>query len=233
MAAPIAYEQPTLKKAWEAFVAHIPTMLIVWVATGILTGLGAAVRWLFSFIGSSLSGPSLGSALDGSSQALILGNILGEMGQFPFTVLSTLVGVLFAAVPAMYYETGEIIAVDRAFETLLKRPWRYLLAGVLFTVVMLIGFLSCFFPGIAVALVTPVYVNKIFTTDMPILDAFSASFQAVYRSENLWAFIGIQLLALGMIVVVSLCTCFVGLLVAPAVAHFYVQNAAYRLGVLT
>ncbi len=34
-------------------------------------------------------------------------------------------------------------------------------------------------------------------------------------------------------VVVSICTCGLGLLVAPAVASFYVQNAAYRQGVLT
>ena len=80
---------------------------------------------------------------------------------------------------------------------------------------------------------TPVYVNKIFTTEMPVLDAFSSSFQAVYRSENGWTFVGIELLAGLLVVVVSLCTCGVGLLVAPAVASFYVQNAAYRQGVLT
>jgi uncharacterized membrane protein len=144
-----------------------------------------------------------------------------------------LVVVLFAAVPAMYYVSGETITVDRAFRDLMMRPRRYLLAGILFTVVSVIGFLACILPGIAVALVTPVYVNKIFTTDMPILDAFSSSFQSVYRSENGWTFVGIELLAGLLVVVVSLCTCGVGLLVAPAVASFYVQNAAYRQGVLT
>ena len=116
---------------------------------------------------------------------------------------------------------------------LLKRPWRYLLAGILFTVVFVIGLLVCILPGVAVALVAPVYVSKIFTTDMAILDAFSSSFQAVYRSANGWTFIGIQLLAIVVMVVVSICTCGLGILVAPPVAHFYVQNAAYRQGVLT
>ena len=233
VAAPIAYEQPTLNKAWEVFVAHIPTILIIWIATAILTGLGVGAQLLFTLIGSSLSGASLESALEGGSQTPALGVLLGQLGQFPFTVLSGLVGVLFAAVPAMYYDSGETITVDRAFRVLLKRPWRYLLAGILFTVVFVIGLLVCILPGVAVALVAPVYVSKIFTTDMAILDAFSSSFQSVYRSANGWTFIGIQLLAIVVMVVVSICTCGLGILVAPPVAHFYVQNAAYRQGVLT
>ena len=233
VAAPIAYEQPTLNKAWEVFVVHIPTILIIWIATAIITGLGVGAQFLFTLIGTSLSGVSLGSALEGSSQTPALGVVLGQVVQFPFTVLSSLVGVLFAAVPAMYYVTGETITVERAFSTLFQRPWRYLLAGLLFAVVSAIGLVLCVLPGIAVALVTPVYVNKIFTTDMTIMDAFSSSFQAVYRSENGWTFIGIELLAGLVVVVVTICTCGVGLFVAPAVGSFYVQNAAYRQGVLT
>lgn len=231
-AAPIAYEQPTLNKAWEVFIAHIPTILLIWIATAVLAALGMGSQLLFTVVGNSLSGVSVGSAIDGNSSTA-LGVVLGQVGQIPFSILSNLVAVLFAAVPAMYYVSGETITVDRAFRGLIVRPWRYLIAGILFTVVSVIGFLACILPGIAVALVTPVYVNKIFTTEMPILDAFSSSFQAVYRSENGWTFVGIELLAGLLVVVVSLCTCGVGLLVAPAVASFYVQNAAYRQGVLT
>jgi hypothetical protein len=36
VAAPSAYEQPTLNKAWEVFLAHIPTILIIWIVTAIL-----------------------------------------------------------------------------------------------------------------------------------------------------------------------------------------------------
>ena len=233
MAAPIAYEQPTLNKAWEEFVAHIPTNLIIWIATAILTALGIGAQLILTVLGNSVSGVSLGSAMDGASSATTLGLLLGQLGQFPFTILSNLVAVLFAAVPAIYYVTGETVTVDRAFRALLQRPWRYLLAGLLFTVVSVVGLFLCILPGVAVFLVTPVYVNKIFTTDMPILDAFSSSFQAVYRSENGWTFVGIELLAGLVVVVVSICTCGLGLLVAPAVASFYVQNAAYRQGVLT
>ena len=232
VAAPIAYEQPTLNKAWEAFVDHIPTILIIWIATAIFLALSYGAQLVMTVVGNSLSGVSLGTGIDGSSPSF-LGMILGQLGQLPFSILSNLVYVLFGAVPAMYYATGETITVDRAFQTLLNRPWRYLLAGLLFIAASGIGLLACILPGIAVALVTPVYVNKIFTTDMPILDAFGSSFQSVYRSENGWTFVGIELLAGLVVVVVSFCTCGVGLFVAPAVGSFYVQNAAYRQGVLT
>ena len=233
MAAPIAYEQPTLNKAWELFVAHIPTILIIWIATAILTVLGFAAQLILTLIGNGVAGVSLGSVNDGASTSSSLGLVLGQLGQIPFTMLSNLVAVLFAAVPALHYVSGETVTVDRAFRTLFQRPWRYLLAGVLFTVVSTLGLLLCVLPGVAVLLVTPVYVNKIFTTDMAILDAFSSSFQAVYRSDNGWTFVGIEILAGLVVLVVSICTCGLGLLVAPAVASFYVQNAAYRQGVLT
>jgi hypothetical protein len=233
VAAPIAYEQPTLNKAWELFVAHIPTILIIWIATAILTVLGFAAQLILTLIGNGVAGVSLGSVIDGASTSSSLGLVLGQLGQIPFTILSNLVAVLFAAVPALHYVSGETVTVDRAFRTLFQRPWRYLLAGVLFTVVSTLGLLLCVLPGVAVLLVTPVYVNKIFTTDMAILDAFSSSFQAVYRSDNGWTFVGIEILAGLVVLVVSICTCGLGLLVAPAVASFYVQNAAYRQGVLT
>lgn len=232
LAAPFAYEQPTLNKAWEAFVAHIPTILIIWIITAIFAVLGMGAQLLFTVVGNSLSGVSLGSAIEGNTTTT-LGLVLGQLGQIPFSIISNLVAVLFAAVPALYCVSGETITVNRSFQVLLANPWRYLLAGILFTVVSVIGFLACGLPGIAVALVTPVFVNKIFTTDMPILDAFSSSFQAVYRSENGWTFVGIELLAGLVVVVVSICTCGIGLLVAPAVASFYIQNVAYHKGILS
>ena len=33
MASPQAYEQPTINRAWEDFIAHIPTMLLIWIAS--------------------------------------------------------------------------------------------------------------------------------------------------------------------------------------------------------
>lgn len=91
----------------------------------------------------------------------------------------------------------------------------------------------CILPGIAVALVGPVYVNKVFTTDQPVLDAFGASFQAVYRSPKGLEFVGIELLTGLVVGVVSVVTCGLGALVAVPVASFYIQNVAYHRGVLS
>jgi len=56
MAAPIAYEQPSINKAWEAFWAHVPTILLIWIVTALLAGLGLAVAWFVMLIGVGLAG---------------------------------------------------------------------------------------------------------------------------------------------------------------------------------
>jgi hypothetical protein len=33
MASPLATEQPTINGAWQAFWAHVPTILLIWLAT--------------------------------------------------------------------------------------------------------------------------------------------------------------------------------------------------------
>ena len=228
LAAAIAYEPPSISKAWAAFLAHIPTILLIWVATIILSVIGFVASLAFTALGAGLSN---GGA--GAEAAAGLAAVFGNLVQLPFSILSSLVGVLFVAVPAMHYASGEIIDTEAALRVLLHRPVRYLLAGVLFTVVAVVGFVLCVLPGIAVTLVMPIYVNKVFLTDSPILDAFSSSFQAVYGSPQGRIFAGIELLAWLLVLVVSIFTCFLGSLVAVPVATFYIQNAAYHRGVLS
>ncbi|MEY4297610.1 MAG: hypothetical protein RLZZ423_789 [Cyanobacteriota bacterium] len=228
MAAPKAYDQPTLNGAWEAFLAHVPTILLIWIATAVLSGVGLAVYLLITLVGLGLSGGG-----SGGEPALSLATALGQLGQVPFAILSSLVGVLFVAVPALHYERGEVISVQDAFAALLRRPLRYLLAGVLFTLVLTIGFVLCIVPGIVVALVMPIYVNRIFLTDQSITDAFAHSFQAVYGSKQGRSYAGVEILAWLLVLVVSVCTCGLGALLAVPVSSFYLQNAAYHKGVIS
>lgn len=228
MAAPIAYEPPSINKAWEAFVAHVPTILLIWIATAVLAGIGAAVTWVILLIGVGVAGA--GAAGD---TAMTAATALGQLAQLPFAVLSSLVGVLFVAVPALHYDSGSTVTVQAAFAALLRRPLRYLLAGLLFSLVTAIGFLLCIVPGIVVALVMPIYVNRIFLTDQSITDAFAASFQAVYRSANGPDFLGIEVLAWVLVAVVSICTCGLGALIAVPVSTFYLQNLAYHKGLIS
>jgi hypothetical protein len=227
MASASATEQPTLNRAWEAVLAHVPTILLIWLATAVLAVLGAAVTWLFLLVGFGVSGST------GSDSALSIATLLGQLGQLPFAILSSLVGVLFVAVPAMHYASGEVITVVAAFRELLRRPGRYLLAGLLFSLVAAVGFVLCIVPGILVALVMPIYVNRIFLTDQPIPDAFAASFQAVYRSPNGGSFILIEILAWLLVALVSVCSCGLGALLAVPVSSFYLQNAAYHKGLIS
>ncbi len=228
LAAAIAYEPPSISKAWAAFLAHIPTILLIWVVTIVIAVVGVVASLALTALGVGLSSGAAGAEA-GASLAAVLGNLV----QLPFTILSNLVGVLFVAVPAMYYASGEIIDTEAALRVLLHRPVRYLLAGALFTAVAVVGFVLCILPGIAVTLVMPIYVNKVFLTDSPILDAFSSSFQAVYGSPQGRTFAGIELLAWLLVLVVSIFTCGLASLVAVPVATFYIQNAAYHRGVLS
>ena len=228
MAAAIAYEPPSISKAWAAFLAHIPTILLIWVVTIVIGVIGFVASLALTALGVGLSNGGAGAEASAGLAA-----VLGNLVQLPFSILSSLVGVLFVAVPAMHYASGEIIDTEAALRVLLHRPVRYLLAGVLFTVVAVVGFVLCILPGIAVTLVMPIYVNKVFLTDSPILDAFSSSFQAVYGSPQGRIFAGIELLAWLLVLVVSIFTCFLGSLVAVPVATFYIQNAAYHRVVLS
>jgi hypothetical protein len=225
MAATQAYEQPTLNKAWEAFVANLSTILLIWVVTAVLAGLGFAVYSAVTLIG-------LGVA-NSSDNAEAIASGLGQLGQLPFSILSSFVGVLFVAVPAMFYDGGEAVPVKVAFASLMKRPLRYLLAGILFSLVTTVGLFFCILPGIAIALVMPVYVNRIFLTDQGIADAFAASFQAVYRAPNSISFVVLELVTWLVVVLASVCTCGLGALVAVPVSPFYLQNAAYHKGIIS
>lgn len=235
MASPIAYEQPTINRCWQAFVAHIPTLALVFVVSIGLTIAGLIVYFLATgFVGALIvNSGAMGSLESGETITRGLARLSGEVVRLPLTLLANFFGVLGIAVPALYYQSGEVIGPAVAFGVLFKRPWRYLLAGLFFVLVGTIGFLLCIIPGIAVSLVAPVYVNRIFNTDETIFDAFSRSFEGVFRSEHGWTFVGIELLVGLVVIVLAICTCGLGALVAGPMGSFYVMNSAYRYGIIS
>ena len=224
MAASIAFEQPSIQKAWDAFLKHFPVFLVIWVGSIGLALIGLAVFLLILMVVGSLGGSS--------ESAFSLGGILAQLTQIPFSILSSLLSVLMVAVPAVYYERGEVVTVGAAMALLRERFWRYVLAGLFFSSVMTIGLLLCVLPGLAVALVTPVFVNRIFVTEMGIGEAFSQSFQVVYRSENGMSFVGLEVLAFIVAALFTVLTCGLAVLVVVPMASFYLQNTAYQRGLL-
>lgn len=229
MAAPIAYEQPSINRSWRAFVDHLPVLAVVLACLLGIGVVGAIVAVLIILVIGLL-----GTSLTGSTeQSFLIAQVVGFLGQIPFYILCSLVGVLFTAVPAMHYESGLTITPGMAFQALGRRWQRFLLAGLLFTVVVVAGFAACVVPGIAVSLVAPVYVNRIFNTNESITDAFARSFQAVFRSERSMSFVIAQLLSFLVVMVLFICTCGLGGLVFIPMAMFYIQNSAYYHGVLS
>ena len=224
MAAPIAFEAPSIQKAWQAFLQHIPVVLVIWVGSIVLSLLGVLAYALIVVLVSATVGTS--------DAALGLGAVLAQLVQLPFTLLASLLSVLLVAVPALYYEHGEVVTIEAACQLLTRRFWRYLLAGLFFSLVTTIGFLLCILPGLAVALVTPVFVNRIFVTDMGIGEAFAQSFQVVYRSENGLSFVGLEVLTGIVVGLLAVLTCGLGGLVVIPMASFFLQNVAYQRGLL-
>ena len=227
MASPLATESPSINRAWEAFVAHVPAILLAWIAAMGISVIGTVVYFAISALLTMLSGA------DPNGGGTVLAMALGQLGQLPFMVLSSFVGVLLAAIPALYYERGEVITVQAAFAALFEKPWRYLWAGVLFTVLVLAGFLFCVLPGVLILFVTPLYVNRIFNTNLSVTDAFAASVQALFRSPQGIQYLGLELLTTLLVLVVSICTCGFGALLALPVSSFYLQNAAYNKGLIS
>ena len=227
MASPLATESPSINRAWEAFVAHVPAILLAWIAAMGISVIGTVVYFVISALLTMLSGA------DPNGGGTVLAMLLGQLGQLPFMVLSSFVGVLLAAIPALYYERGEVITVQAAFAALFEKPWRYLWAGVLFTVLVLVGFLFCVLPGVLILFVTPLYVNRIFNTNLSVTDAFAASVQALFRSPQGIQYLGLELLTILLVLVVSICTCGFGALLALPVSSFYLQNAAYNKGLIS
>ncbi len=222
---PVAREEVSINGAWTAVVAHVPTILVIWLVS-------IAIAFI-AFIFSRLTLGIFSAALYDYESGPVIAILISQVSSLPFNIVTQLLSVLFAAVPALYYAFGDVVTPGAAFGALFSRPMRYIGAGILFFIAALIGTIFCIIPGIAVGLTYPVFVNKIFTTDMPIMDAFSSSFSALYKSEAGWSFVGIQILAFICVFLASVCTCGLGGLIALPIGTFYIQHAAYNKGVVS
>ncbi|MFN9622876.1 MAG: hypothetical protein ACK587_08610 [Cyanobacteriota bacterium] len=227
LASALATEEPSLPAAWNAFRAHLPTMVVLWLVVIMLSGIGFALSHICQMVLGGIFGPSVSA-----DDVKTLIQLLSQLPQMPFALASSLVYVLFFSVPAQYYDRAEVITPEQAFSSLLNAPLRYLLAGVLFNLALTIGFLFCLVPGLLIGFIMPIYVHRIFLTNQPILDAFSSSFQTVFRSANGRSFIATQIYVGLMVFLASICTCGLGALVAVPMSGFYLQNAAYHKGLL-
>ena len=82
MAAPIAVEPPSIQKAWQAFLQHIPVVLVSWV--------GSIVLSLLAVLAYGLIIVAVSSIIGSSDAALGLGAVLAQLVQLPFSILASL-----------------------------------------------------------------------------------------------------------------------------------------------
>ena len=201
----------------------MPTLLLTWLASVAVAVVGGLVYYLvfLAFV----------AADDGSGASAGVGAILGQMSSVPFSIFQSLIGVMFTAIPAVYYQRGEVVSISDVFSILMSRLGRYLIAGILFSVAATIGILVCVLPGLIVFAATPIYVNKVFTTDQGVWDCFTSSFAAVYGSDRGWALVGIQLMAF-LLAFVTCGFCLIGLIVYVPVVTFFIQLYVTRSGLV-
>lgn len=229
-AIPAAFEPPSFGKAWDLTVKHFATFLVLAIAVLLLGVLSFGLIFVVMLAFQAALG---GGSADAASTAILFGQLVGFIGATPLFLFSALLIVLLSAIPAVYFTTGEVVTVGGSFKLLMERPWRYIWAGIVFSVAAGIGFTLCYIPGLAIAFVGPVYINKVFTTKTGVFEALTSSFSAVYKSEHRWAFLGIQLLVTLLAGLANSCTGgLLGFLAIPA-ASFYIQNVAYRRGILS
>ena len=164
--------------------------------------------------------------------AIIISLIIRTPIYLFYSVIFSLLSVLFMVIPALYFEKGEIITWKVPYKELKRNFKRYLFAGILFSGCLAIGFLFCILPGIVISLIGPAYTNKIACSDMPILKAFTSSFQSVFKSPNLWPYIGMQVLAGLIYIIPTVCTCGIGSIITFPLLSIYSQHLAYNKGIL-
>ena len=81
-------------------------------------------------------------------------------------------------------------------------------------------------------LINAAFTNKIVTSDTPIIKAFSSSFQAVFKSPNLWSYIGMTILASLIFGIATICGCGISSIVTVPMIGIYSQHLAYNKGIL-
>jgi hypothetical protein len=227
LAAPIATEHPTLNSACRACLDHWPSVLLIWSVLLLAPVLAIPVSALILLVGQSLA--SGVAAETGATMTAALSHLQSLFFCLSFGV----VAMLLQALAVLHDASGERISVKAAWTALWRRPLRSLLGGLLFSLVMVAGFLLCVAPSLIIAVVMPIYVNRLLLTDQPLLTAFPASFAAVYGSDRGRDYALTACLIWLLVMVVSFCTCGLAGLVAIPAASFYLQNLASSCGVIS
>tara|TARA_Y100001968_G_C19312300_1_gene694849 strand:- start:222 stop:917 length:696 start_codon:yes stop_codon:yes gene_type:complete len=220
----LAYKPPTIGDSWRAFKYHLGTFVGIYLIMFILAIISNVILEVFTTLISALG--------DYSEGAIYLGIFLGLLFNLPFSIVNNLFGISLLAVPSIYYSTEEVISFNRLINIFKSGFWRYVFAGVFWTLAIFLGILFCFIPGIILSMMTPIYVHKIFTTNLTILESFKNSWSSLFNSGKAPQFFGVSILVGLVTVVATILTCGIGGLIVIPMAWFYIFNYASHIGVI-
>jgi hypothetical protein len=223
----------SLKTTWNIYKSHWKTFLV-------LTGLIFAISVIYSiidFIISAIGIVPLNIETLAQYESLAIGTFLASLIiraplYFIYYGATSLLTVLYMVIPALYFKNNEKITWKVPYKVLKRDFKRYLLAGILYYLSVLVGLFACIIPGVVISFIGPTYLNKIACSDMPIFKAFTSSFQAVFKSTNFWPYIGMQLLASIIFIIPTVCTCFIGSIITFPMLSIYSIHLAYNKGII-
>ena len=221
-----ATEAPSIGKTWRQLKSNFPTFATLW---GLIFGPSIVVGVLsasIDFIGG-----------DNTSVNFTLVERVLLVPQVILALLVPLASVLMVAVPAIYYATDHCPAPGEIFRILLRNLRRYLLAGLLFIVAVILGTLLFIIPGIWVALSYPLYIHYVFTTELSLTTCLDKALKAM--SRNFCGFFVVSLLCdLAMLISVLISEilpfptlAFPTLIVWP-MTQLYLQNYIHYKGMV-
>ena len=204
-----------LKSTWKVFKSHWKTFAFL---TGSILVISLIVLVIYFIL----------IAINSDILSAVIGLPVYVIWSFVFCLLI----FSFMAVPALYFERGEVITWKDSFKLLKEKIGRIILGGLLFGISFTIGTVLCFIPGLAISFILPVFINKVVNTDTPLIKSFSSSFQSVYKSPNLWSYIGMLILATIIGNIATTCTLAIGGIVIFPMMCIYTQHIAYNKGML-
>ncbi|MCY4054716.1 MAG: hypothetical protein OXF67_02385 [Cyanobacteria bacterium MAG CAR4_bin_6] len=161
-----ATEKPSIAKVWRQVKGNAGTFATIWGLISITSTIDSAFSRL------------LYQTAKHNGHHTFIAQFIAIIGSLPTTLLSTLAIILVTAVPAIYYTTDRCPEI---FDIITRKPLRYALASFMFTISVVIGFLFFIIPGILVALMEPLYVYYVFTTDLDLTTCLSKAFKGMFQ----------------------------------------------------
>ena len=225
-------EKATFQTTWKIYKSQWKSFLTI-------TGLCVLAYIIYNLIEFTLSllglAPLVVSQYEyeyvGTS-SLILAWIIRSPIYIVYSILTSFLNLCFMVIPVLYFHNREIVSWKAPFIVLKKNFIRFFLGGLVYTVATIIGLIPCGIGSLAVALTGPTFVHKITCSDTPVLKAFSDSFQSVFKSTNLWSYIGLIVLAYIIFYVATVCTCIIGGIITFPLLSIYALHITYNKGII-